>query len=345
MIGKGILPGVVLALTLCCCGLAARLALLVPDGFILPELVQKGALSAPAGSVIAGYSVGAAVCSYQGTAAEVSLASTSGDMQALLGRQIVAGAFYRESAAMEENRWAVIDETLAVRFFMTVNACGRKLQLGDTEYTVCGVVKARTGWPEQLFADGVPRVYIPANSQEGSAEGKGLSWCAFSLTTDGKAGAAAAFAQYSGAYVSDETIVDLTLLKKMAAAIRNTAVCVLVLSVLLVLKDVFCSHLAGRARPFCRIADPVMGLGAVTAAVITFLTCAPPALLPSENVFDGSEYWGKFLSLLQFGNRQGGDVSFYIDQCVFITLLMAAVALAACCFAAAIFFKRKGEAA
>ncbi|WP_418665985.1 ABC transporter permease [Allofournierella sp.] len=345
LIKKEILLGFVLALTLCCGGLVARIACSVPDGYILPELVQKGTLSATDGSDIAGYCLSAASCSYQGTTATVSLASTSGDMQALLQGRVAFGAFYRESAAMEENRWAVIDETLAVRFFMTAKACGRKLWVGDTEYTVCGVVKARTNGLEPMFADGLPRVYIPANSQEGSMEGKGLTWCGFSRKTDSKAGVAAALAQYSGAYVSEENIVDLTSLKKMAAAIRNTAVCALAVCALFLLKCVFHKYLQRGLGTYWKIVGPGMGLGAAAAAVTTFLLSAPPALLPSDNIFDLSHYWGEFLALLQFGSRQGGDVSFYISQCVFSTLLMLAIALAEYCLSAAIFFEGREKTA
>lgn len=243
IIRKGLLVGLVLALTLCCGWLAAQLACSMPDGYIIPEMIQRRALSGSDEDEIAAYCLSEATCSYRGAAEAVSLASTSGNMQALLRERLISGTFYREATAMEENHWTVIDETLAVRFFMTANACGRKLWVEDTEYTVCGVVKASTSGLEQLFATGFPRVYIPANSQQGNTQGKGLTWCGFSEAADSKADAAAAFAQYSGVYVSDEDIVDLTSLKAMADAIYNTAVCALAVCVLFVLKCVFRKYL------------------------------------------------------------------------------------------------------
>lgn len=91
--------------------------------------------------------------------ASVQLAVTSGDYDGVCAPEFAAGGYFSPQAAAKGQRYAVLEEQLALELFGVSGGVGELLQIGESRYTVCGIYR-RDGFFSRLAAGQKPVVYV-----------------------------------------------------------------------------------------------------------------------------------------------------------------------------------------
>lgn len=89
----------------------------------------------------------------------VQLAVTSGDYGGASALEFAAGGYFSPQAAAKGQRYAVLEEPLALELFGVSGGVGEQVQIGGSRYTVCGVWR-RSGFFSRLAAGQKPVVYV-----------------------------------------------------------------------------------------------------------------------------------------------------------------------------------------
>lgn len=96
----------------------------------------------------------------------VNLYYTEDDLPQYLHFEMISGAYFRAKRYAQQNRFVVISEEMAVRYFKTNQAVGLVLHIDEVDYTVCGVYRPEKGFLTDYASNGYDNIYLPYQSQE-----------------------------------------------------------------------------------------------------------------------------------------------------------------------------------
>lgn len=90
--------------------------------------------------------------SYEGESVDLILTDEGyGELAPL---ELLYGNYFIRSDSPEENRFIVISDKMAVRFFLTDKAVGQTLEVNGVECRICGVYRAQEGLLAEISSSG-----------------------------------------------------------------------------------------------------------------------------------------------------------------------------------------------
>lgn len=224
--------------------------------------------------------------------------------------ELLYGTFFTVSEVPEENRFLVISDRLAIRFFLTDRVVGRTLRVDGLEFQVCGVYRSGNSLWEQISSAGRETVYLPYSALPVQEPGtqllyvKGSDGSFAESVTDGLETAL-------GTSLGYQTMGNYSDSFAIAAFFQRAAFffCGLALIGLLAVLAVRQGRLAvqsailqGDRRAALR--PGIIALcGSLLIVVALLLICfspeLPPRLLPADNIFDFGFYAKEAVTAMQ----------------------------------------------
>lgn len=222
--------------------------------------------------------------------------------------EMLYGNYFLRSDTPEENRFIVISDKLAVRFFLTDNAVGNTLRVNGTDCRICGVYRAEEGLLAEASSSGREAVYAPFDLDPEAVPQllyvRGGDASIHQSIADGAAGA-------FGHGIGWETISAYPEIQSMARQLFRGVVFLWGIPVVLLVS--VCLFRQGKAAVLglqagrrslreCLLCLPWLAGLAAVLLLICFPPEIPPQYLPADNIFDFPFYTRTILQALQARN-------------------------------------------
>lgn len=269
----------------------------------------------------------------------VQLAVTGGDYGGVCALEFAAGGYFSPQTAAKGQRYAVLEEQLALELFGVSGGVGELLQIGESRYTVCGVYR-RDGFFSCLAAGQKPVVYVslPPSGTYNDTQAQQIL-----LPRGDSSSAGMQAASLNGALGTQLTAApyDLSNWQLMLGAMPGIAAALCGARLVFALLKAGGRRLtaaydaaSGGLRAVCRTlvgALPFLAGGFALLAVMLSWIQLPGAWLPTERFLDLSHYKELLVRTAQTANASGLSVDYIrTGLCHFVgqlLLLPAAVLL------------------
>lgn len=269
----------------------------------------------------------------------VQLAVTSGDYGGVCALKFVTGSYFSPQAAVKGQRYAVLEEQIALELFGVSGGVGELLQIGESRYTVCGVYR-QDGFFNRLATGQKPVVYVSLPPSGTLADGQVLQ-VLLPLDDNSSAGMQAASLQGALGTQFSSALYDLRNWRLMLEAMPG------ITAALCGAWIVFALLAAGSRRlvwaydnspsGLCAVgktlasALPFLAGGFILLAVLLAWIQLPIAWLPPERFLDLAHYKKLLVQTFQVTNASGLSIDYirtglyhFVGQ---LLLLPAAVGL------------------
>lgn len=244
--------------------------------------------------------------------AEINLNITDENFDDILPIDIIRGSFFFIEETPLQNKFIVISDLLAVKFFRSEDVVGNSLLLNGEEHTICGVYRADNSFMSELASNGLDSVYLPYKSVSGyetlpvhmlylKSQTRFIDSELDKITAvTGKP----PLPQFVSNYKNCRELIAQTD-KITLFFIGLFFICILLWGMVRAIKKAYRAHKADEKKS--SLIALGVGVGCVIAAVmiwmlVSFTPFIPVTLLPSDNIFDLGHYFKLILEGIQSKN-------------------------------------------
>ncbi len=97
---------------------------------------------------------------------QVNVVLTDEKYADIVPMDMVIGNYFTVSKVPEENRFIVISDKLAVKYFKNYDVIGLDLKINQQDYTICGVYRSDNSLTSKLSSNGLDNVYMPYSGMQ-----------------------------------------------------------------------------------------------------------------------------------------------------------------------------------